>query len=303
MGWFLITRFTLQEAVRRRLFIAVALLTLLLLGVFALLLKATIASVLCSSCTSSLGFRSSGTNSLGWTHSADPQTLLLINGIIISLLSVWIVYLLSSALAIFLTVGVISGEIEAGTLAVIVPKPLRRSEIVFGKWLAYALIVGLYTAVLFFAFLLLIHWQTGYWPSQALSALAMLELGIFALIGLTTLGSTLLPTSVNGAIALILFIGAPLTSIVQFLTSMQSQPVQNITTIIDLVIPTDALWHGAAFYLLPPSVLTVLGGDVQSLSVPFLAAQPVSLVFLVWVVLYCVFLPLAGAWRFQHRDL
>ena len=37
MGWFLITRFTIQEAIRRRLFLTIAILTLLVLVLFGLL--------------------------------------------------------------------------------------------------------------------------------------------------------------------------------------------------------------------------------------------------------------------------
>ncbi|TMD59566.1 MAG: hypothetical protein E6I91_20105, partial [Chloroflexi bacterium] len=42
MGWLLITRFTLQEAIRRRLFLTMAILTLLMLVLFGLLIHAAI---------------------------------------------------------------------------------------------------------------------------------------------------------------------------------------------------------------------------------------------------------------------
>src|SRR5438132_1636628 len=79
-------------------------------------------------------------------------------------LMIWLVYLLSSLLTIVLTAGMISGEVEAGTFAVIVPKPISRTEIVIGKWLGSALILVVYTALMFFAFLAVIYWKTGYWP-------------------------------------------------------------------------------------------------------------------------------------------
>src|SRR5258705_5615998 len=106
----------------------------------------------------------------------------------------WMATWPSIPLTLFVTANMISGEVEAGTFAIIVPKPLTRVEIVAGKWLGYALIVCIYTALMFLSFLGVIYWQTGYWPTGAPYALGMLELGMLALLGITTLGSSLLPT-------------------------------------------------------------------------------------------------------------
>ena len=291
MGLLLITRFTLLEAIRRRLFLAVIILSILILAAFTILLSIVI--------NVSLGSNGSGT---------DTQLYLLGGGVIITVLAIWMVYLLSSTLTIVFTANMISGEVEAGTFAIIVPKPLTRVEIVAGKWLGYALIVCVYTALMFLSFLGVIYWQTGYWPTGAPYALGMLELGMLALLGITTLGSSLVPTIVNGAIALMLFIGAPTASIVQFVvqflkpTSLQT--VQNITTVINLIIPTDALWHGASFFLLPPTAdFVTLGISSQTFNTPFTSGQPVAPALLIWAALYCIALPALAALRFQHRDL
>ena len=291
MGLLLITRFTLQEAIRRRLFLAVVLLSVLMLGAFAILLK--VATDLSLS------------NNSG---DIDPQLYLLAGGIIISILVTWMVYLLSSVLTIVMTAGMISSEVEAGTFSVIVPKPLSRAEIVLGKWLGYVLILGTYTALLFLSFLAVVYWFTGYWPPQALGALGMLELGTLTLLGLTTMGSAFVPTIVNGAIALMLFIGAPIASIVQFIVRFisptQSSTMNNITTIINLLIPTDALWHGASFYLLPADgVLAAAGLSTRNINTPLTSAEQVATAFLVWVALYILVLPLVAVVRFQRRDL
>ncbi len=291
MGLLLITRFTLLEAIRRRLFLAVVILSILILTAFSILLSIVI-----------------NVSQARNVNSTDTQLELLGGGVVITVLAIWMVYLLSSTLTIVFTANMISGEVEAGTFAVIVPKPLTRVEIVLGKWLGYALIVCTYTALMFLSFLAVIHWQTGYWPTDAPYALGMLELGMLALLGITTLGSSLVPTIVNGAIALMLFIGAPTASIVQFIVKFLNptslQAVQNITTVINLVIPTDALWHGASFYLLPPAAdFVTLGISSQTFNTPFTSGQPVAPALLVWAALYCIALPALAVLRFQHRDL
>jgi ABC-type transport system involved in multi-copper enzyme maturation permease subunit len=286
MGILLMARFTLQEAFHRWLLLAMLLLNLLLLGVFALMLNSVYTSEVARSASL-----------------ADPQLNLLKLSFSLSILSAWAVYLLSGALTIVLTVGMTSGEIEAGTFAMTVTKPLRRSDIIFGKWLGYALIVCVYTAMLFFTFLGIIFLQTGYWPQEALPSLGMIELSTLVLLALTTFGSACFPTLVNGAIAIMLFIGAPLASFVQLITSNPGQTAQNITTTINLIIPTDALWHGASFYLIP-SFISQLGlGSLADLNTPFTSIQPIAPGIFIWAIIYCIVLPVIGALRFQRRDL
>jgi len=291
MGLLLITRFTLLEAMRRRLFLAVVVLSAIMLTVFAILLSV------------GMHFLVANNNS-----SLSPQLFLLSGGIFIAVMVGWMVYLLSSLLTIVLTAGMISAEVEAGTFAVIVPKPLSRTEIVLGKWLGYALILGVYTALLFLSFLAVIYWQSGYWPPQVLKALGTLELETMTLLAITTLGSSLVPTIVNGAIALILFIGAPISSVVQFIvqaiSQAQDQSMQNIAITINLIVPTDALWHGTSFYLLPSqNLFAILGVSTRTFNTPFTSAEPLTAAFLVWAVLYSLILPLIAVLRFQRRDL
>jgi ABC-type transport system involved in multi-copper enzyme maturation permease subunit len=200
---FYITRFTLLEAIRRRLFLAVLILSALILTAFTILLRILI--------NVSLGSNDTG---------IDSQLYVLGEGVLITVLAIWMVYLLCSMLTIVFTANMMSGEVEAGTFVVIVPKPLTRSEIVLGKWLGYALIVCVYTALMFLAFLAVIYWETGYWPTGAFAALGTLELGMLVLLGITTLGSSLVPTIVNGAIVLILFIGALTASMIQFVVQV-----------------------------------------------------------------------------------
>jgi ABC-type transport system involved in multi-copper enzyme maturation permease subunit len=295
MPLLLVARFTLQEAIRRRLFLAVIILSALLLVAFIILLSVAINFFQSQSATANGG-------------NLSPQLFLISGGVFFDILMIWMVYLLSSLLTIVLTAGTISGEIEAGTFAVIVPKPISRAEIVIGKWLGSALILVVYTALMFFALLAVIYWKTGYWPPQAFSALGTLALSTLALLGLTTLGSAFVPTIVNGAIALVLFIGAPTASIVQFvvqvITPAQSQALQNIATVINLIIPTDALWHGASFFLLPSeNIFPILGLSTRNFNTPFTSTQPVATALLIWVAFYILVLPLIAVLRFQRRDL
>src|SRR5215472_1772344 len=302
MGLLLMARFTVQEVLRRRLFLALFLLSMLLLSGYTFLLHFALVAA-----------TTGRSNAVGGVIS-DLQ--LWVAGLIVSIPSVWLVYLISGMLTIFLAVGMISSEVEAGTFAVIVPKPLRRAEIVLGKWLGHALILGTYTAFLFFVFLGVIFWLTGYWPDQAPRALLLLELAMLALLGLATLGSTLASTVVNGAVLMVLFLSAPIAGLISSVLSLMASAqgtlpssngtMQNITTIINLIIPTDALWHGSAYYLLPTGALNLLQSqDISAapFNLPLLNAAPIPGPLLTWIGLYILMLPLLAIWRFQQRDL
>ncbi len=287
MGWLLITRFTLQEAIRRRLFLTMAILTLLMLVLFGLLIHAAIDRMQANHVA----------------NGTDPTLPTIYAGIAITILAMWLVYLVISTMTIFLTISMISGEIEAGTFVLIVPKPLRRAEIIFGKWLGYALILGLYTLLLSLAFMGIIYWFTGYWPTYAFAAIGMLEISMLVLLGLITLCGAFVPTAANGAIAVMLFMGAFISSIVQFAIPAQDYMVQNITAVISLIMPTDAMWHGASYYLFPAAIGVLQNFSVSSVNTPFTATQPISPQLLTWAILYSLVLPLIAILRFQRRDL
>ncbi len=285
MNLLLITRFTLQEAMRKRIFLAVVVLSIIMLIGFAILFDFVIDV-------------SNGPNGI------SRELFVLGEGGFMSVPAIWLVYLLSSLLTVLLTTNMISGEIDAGTFAIMVSKPIQRFEIVFGKWLCYAFLLTMYTAFLFFAFLVIIYAKTGYWPSNVFNALAVLELVIFVLMGLTTAGSTMMPTLVNGAIILVLFIMAQITSFVTliapFVAPDAKGSVQNITTVMSLIMPTDALWHGSSFYL-TSGVLSLIA--TSRINTPFTSSEPVAGALVIWSVVYALVLPMCGAWRFQRQDL
>jgi len=291
MGLLLITRFTLQEAIRRKLFLAMTILSLLLLVLFTLLLNFAMQQI------------GGPANNPGQSALQLQQTVILA-GVAVSFPAMWLVYLISGASTIFLTVGMISGEIEAGTFVIIVPKPIRRIEIILGKWLGYALILSVYTAFMALAFMEIINWITGYFPSMAGSVIGMLELSMLVLLALTTLCGAFVPTAANGAIAFMLFISAFVSSIVQFAVPENNHAVQNTVTFINLLIPTDAIWHGASFFLIPTAILAGVGEvSPRALDTPFTSASSIAPALLLWVAVYIIVLPLLSSARFQRRDL
>src|SRR5215212_2365117 len=63
-------------------------------------------------------------------------------------IGLYVIHFLTIMLAIFASVDSISGEIKSHTMQTVVTKPVRRWEVVLGKWLGYAVMISAYVALL-----------------------------------------------------------------------------------------------------------------------------------------------------------
>src|ERR1051326_6994268 len=93
-----IARFTLQEAISRRLILAGVLISLGFIGLF------------------SLGFHFAYDKSLENSRSAEARLALGVAFATLTLFGVYVVNYLGSFLALFLSVAAVSGEVDSGTL-------------------------------------------------------------------------------------------------------------------------------------------------------------------------------------------
>ncbi len=67
---------------------------------------------------------------------------------ILLLAGLYAVTFLSIAMGALLGADTLSGEINSGTIQTIVTKPVRRSDVVIGKWLGFVILLGLYSLLM-----------------------------------------------------------------------------------------------------------------------------------------------------------
>src|SRR3954471_4499097 len=139
-----IARFTLLEAVSRRLILAGVAISAGFLGLYA------------------LGFHFAYDKAL--ENSPTPQSRLALGVAfaILALFGIYVVNYLASFLALFLSVGAVSGEIDSGTLHALLARPLARSEFILGRWLGYAVLVSAYIALMTGGVALIAYLISGY---------------------------------------------------------------------------------------------------------------------------------------------
>jgi len=245
-----IARFTIQEAISRRLILAGAVLSLAFLGLF------TLGFYLIYHNDSELS---------GPLSDAQSQAMF---GTVMSVLGLYAVNFLAGFLALFISVGAISGEIDSGALHAVLARPLRRAEFVVGRWLAYAGLIGVYVGLMAGSLLLAARLISGYTTPDPLRATLLMMLASIVLLTVSLFGSTVLSTLANGVVVFSLFGLAWLAGIIEFIGgALSNEAMLNIGTAVSLLIPSDAIWRGASYYVLSPLYLAGLSTGYDGIGI------------------------------------
>ena len=174
---FVIARLTIQEASRRRLLLALVILTLIVVGF------------------SAWGFHKI-------TELTRPTEVQLIT----SQLLIVVTFMYSGVLALSAAVvagPLISGEVESGLLLSVLARPVKRSEVVIGKWLGLAALVAIYAGGSALLEMIAVDWATGYVPPHPIELTVYVGTEGLALLSLGLVLSTRLSGITGGVIALV----------------------------------------------------------------------------------------------------
>lgn len=195
------------------------------------------------------------------------------------------------------TVDTVSGEIATHSIQSLVAKPIRRADIILGKWLAFAGLVAATTTALGGG-VIAITWATaGYLVPNAILGLALIALEGIILASLTLLGGTHLSTLANGVAVFMLFGLAFLGGWTEQVGGyMGNQAAIRVGIVTSLLLPTEALWKRAAFLMQPP-VFQQFG------STPFAVTSVPSPAMVWYALVYCIAAVALAARAFSRRDL
>jgi Cu-processing system permease protein len=275
-----IVRATLWEAAKRRLLLAVVILSVVFVAVFT------------------IGF-AFARGRLG----NDPLEAE-VAATILTVLGLYVASFLAAFLALFLSAGAVSGEIDSGQLHAVLARPLSRWSWLLQRWLGMAVVVTAYTLVLAGALLLVARWAVGYQAVDPLAGLALMVLQTLTLLTLGVFGSTRLSTLANGAVVFFAFGLAWMAGFVEFVGQvLDNVAMERVGIVTSLLIPSDALWRGASAGLSSPAFLTAAAAGGDEGGFPFTGVAPPPVELVVWSVLYLpVLLVLAGR-VFNRRDL
>jgi ABC-type transport system involved in multi-copper enzyme maturation permease subunit len=273
---YIITRLTIHEAYRRKILWAALALGVLFLVIFG------------------LGFyfiqKEVEINPMNTIARSQMYNFLLMAGL-------YVVNFLTIAMSVLTSVDTLAGEISSGTIQTLVTKPIRRWEVVMGKWLGYVAMLSLYLLLMAGGTLGIVYFVTGYSVPNVGVGVALLWLNAILLLSVSFLGGAYLSTLANGVMAFgmfgVAFVGGWIEQIGSF---VGNRFAVNIGVISSLIIPSEALWKRAAHEMESPLVSAMGISVFSSGSVP-------SPAMVVYAVLYVVVVLALAVRKFSQRDM
>ncbi|NPV92918.1 MAG: ABC transporter permease [Firmicutes bacterium] len=218
-------------------------------------------------------------------------------------LGIYLASFMINFLAVFLSVGAISSEIDTGTIQALVAAPVKRRSIILGKFLGYSLGMFLFSLLFISAILLINRYTNGFASSLTVGSVVLFCLQPVVLVGISLLGSCVLPTLGNGVAVMMLYLVGIVGGIIEQVgVLVKNASLVNAGIITSLIIPVDVLYRKSVELLLrgadnPLQTLALNNlGPLGSLSSP-------SQWMLVYAVLYLVAFVGGGIAAFNRKDL
>ena len=279
----ILARMTFREAIRRRI-----VLTGLVLGVLFLIVFAVGARMISTEITRETLVE--GGAAYRNIMQKEMSNFLLMAGL-------YAVTFLSIAMGALLAADTLAGEINSGSIQTIVTKPVRRSHVVFGKWLGFAGLLGLYAILMAGGVVLIVYLQSAHLPRNILAGLFLIYLESLLVMTISLAGSSAMPALATGGMVFGLYGLAFLGGWIEQIGALVSNPTAvQIGIVTSLVIPTEALWRRAAYEMQTP-LASALGMS------PFGAFSVPSLLMVAYAIVYLVIVLVIAVSTFNRRDI
>lgn len=279
----IVARMTFREAIRRRI-----VLTGLVLGILFLILFSIGAYLISTEIERET--LAEGGAAYQNIMQTEMSNFLLMAGL-------YAVTFLSVAMGALLGADTLAGEINSGSIQTILTKPIRRSDVVFGKWLGFAGLLGLYAILMSGGVILIVFLQSDYVPRNMLTGLSLIYLESLLVMTISLAGSSAMPALATGGMVFGLYGLAFLGGWIEQIGTLANIPAAvQIGIVSSLVVPTEALWRRAAYEMQTP-LASVLGMS------PFGAFSAPSLLMVLYAILYLVVVFAIAVSTFNRRDI
>jgi Cu-processing system permease protein len=218
--------------------------------------------------------------------------------VMLSLLGLYAANFLSVLLASLLPVDALSGEIDSGVMQTLASKPVRRSDIVLGKWLGFGAVIVIYFLALAAGVLTATRVIAGYQQLNIGIAISLILLELMVMHTISIAGGTRLGTVTNGIMTLGLYGAAFIGGWVEQLGTLGGiRPARLAGITVSLFSPADSMWRLAAYYMQPDIVRTL--GNAG----PFAGGSVPSTPMVWWALGFTAAALAFAIYSFRHRQL
>jgi ABC-type transport system involved in multi-copper enzyme maturation permease subunit len=208
--------------------------------------------------------------------------------------------------AAFLAAPAIASDVETGTVHAMLARPLRRSDLVVGRWLGLSIVVGGYATLSGLLAIGVVGWISGHVPPSPLIAVGFLSFQAVAVLTMALALGTRLPAIAAGAVTVVLFgLGWFVGVLGNIAVAFEATALERLGEVVRVFLPTDGLWRGVIYGLEPPLVLLASAGrQAEAMRAnPFFADAPPPLAFTVWAGVWVGLVLLGGIALFRRREL
>ena len=282
MPTFVIARLTFLEAARRRILLAAFLLGLAFLIIYGI----------------GFYFINRETLPADTTPSATLKRSQVYN--FLTMAGLYAINFLTLAMGALVSADTLAGEIGSGTIQAIVTKPLRRVEVVIGKWAGFAGLIFLYLVLMIGGVFGIVYFISGYYIAPNLArGVSIIYLEALLVMTITLASSSTFSTLATGGIVFglygLAFIGG---FVEQIGAALKNQTAVNIGIISSLIMPSEAMLRRASYEMTTPLAQSfgLSGGPLVVVSVPSPAMIAYGALYLLAALIFAIR-------QFSRRDL
>ncbi len=208
---------------------------------------------------------------------------------------------LGVVLAVFLTIGVVSGDAERGLLQPLVVRPVGRSTLLLSRFLGAAGVCVAYVLVVYFTAMVIVGLTGHWWPDRIAWPGVELAFAVTIVIALSLLGSIVLSSTANGIGVFMLFGAGLVAGLLGTIGhALNSGQVKEASTIAAWALPFEALYQDALRMITEKAA--GLTGFLLQLG-PFGGAYVHGWGIRIWSVGYLIAVGAIALYAFSRRNL
>ncbi|MEK6721451.1 MAG: ABC transporter permease [Chloroflexota bacterium] len=225
----------------------------------------------------------------------------------VSQVLIFIAFMFSFVLAMtaaFLGSPAIAADLESGVALALLARPIRRADLVLGRWLGLSLVIAGYAAASGLLAIAVVGALSGYTPPNPFVAVLYLAAQAIVLLTLTLLLSTRFASVAGGAIAVVAYglawMGGVMGGVAR---ALDAAPLASAADLSRFLLPSDGLWRGVVHGLEPAIVVAGVGGSPGAAANPFFAEDAPPEVFLAWSVAWVAGVVALAVVSLRRREL
>jgi ABC-type transport system involved in multi-copper enzyme maturation permease subunit len=206
----------------------------------------------------------------------------------------------------FLAAPAIAGDIESGIAQAMLARPVRRADVVLGRWLGLAVVISGYAIVSGLLEIAVVTAIAGLGPPEPFVAVGYLAFEALLMLTLALLLSTRLSAVAAGAVTVVAFaltwIAGVMGSVAR---ALDADAVAATLELSRAVLPVDALWQGVRWVLQPPLAMILASGEFGTAleANPFFASGPPPVLAVVGAVAWVAIVLGLAIVSFDRREV